>query len=41
VLLGHETVDRLTGQQVFDGMASLLDVSNLLEPIAELGRKRL
>jgi uncharacterized protein (DUF433 family) len=41
VLLGHETVDRLTGQQVFDGMTSLLDVFNLLEPIAELGRKRL
>lgn len=41
VLLGEETVDRLTGQQVLDGMASFLAVFDLLEPIAELGRKRL
>lgn len=41
VLLGEETVDRLTGQQVLNGMASFLRVFNLLEPVAELGRKRL
>lgn len=41
VLLGAETVDRLTGQQVLDGMASVLAVFDLLEPIAELGRRRL
>ncbi|MGH9118061.1 MAG: DUF433 domain-containing protein [Acidimicrobiales bacterium] len=41
VLLGTETVDRLTGQQVLNGMASFLAVFDLLEPIAELGRKRL
>lgn len=41
VLLGEETVDRLTGEQVFDGMDSFLAVFDLLEPIAELGRKRL
>lgn len=41
VLLGEETVDRLTGQQVFDGMAGFISVFDLLEPIAELGRKRL
>lgn len=41
VLLGEETVDRLTGQQVLDGMASFLAVFDLLEPVAELGRKRL
>lgn len=41
VLLGEETVDRLTGQQVLDGMASCLPDFDLLEPIAELGRKRL
>jgi uncharacterized protein (DUF433 family) len=41
VLLGEETVDRLTGQQVLDGMASFLNAFDLLEPIAELGRKRL
>lgn len=41
VLLGEETVDRLTGQQVLDGMASFLAVFDLLEPIAELGSKRL
>lgn len=41
VLLGDETVDRLTGQQILNGMASFLAVFDLLEPIAELGRKRL
>ncbi len=41
VLLGEETVDRLTGQQIFDGMTGFLAVFDLLEPIAELGRKRL
>jgi uncharacterized protein (DUF433 family) len=41
MLLGEETVDRLTGQQVLDGMARFLAVFDLLEPIAELGRKRL
>jgi len=41
VLLGEETIDRLTGQQVFDSMAGFLSVFNLLEPIAELGRRRL
>lgn len=41
ILLGEETVDRLTGQQVLDGMAGLLAAFDLLEPIAELGRKRL
>lgn len=41
VLLGEETVDRLTGQQVLAGMAQFLAVFDLLEPIAELGRKRL
>jgi uncharacterized protein (DUF433 family)/DNA-binding transcriptional MerR regulator len=41
VLLGEETVDRLTGQQMLDGMAQFLAVFSLLEPIAELGRKRL
>ncbi len=40
-LIGEETVDRLGGQQVFDGMAGFLAVFNLMEPIAELGRKRL
>lgn len=38
VLLGSETVDRLTGQQIFDGMASLLNAFKLLDPISELGR---
>lgn len=41
VLLGEETVDRLTGQQLLSGMAQFLAVFHLLEPIAELGRKRL
>lgn len=41
VLLGEETVDRLTGQQMLDGMAQFLSAFNLLEPVAELGRKRL
>jgi len=41
VLLGGETIDRLTGQQVFDSMAPFLSVFNLLEPVAELGRRRL
>jgi uncharacterized protein (DUF433 family) len=41
VLLGEETIDRLTGQQVLAGMAQFLAVFDLLEPIAELGRKRL
>jgi uncharacterized protein (DUF433 family) len=41
VLLGEETVDRLTGQQVFDSMAPLLSAFNLLEPVAELGRRHL
>ncbi|MFP5317890.1 MAG: DUF433 domain-containing protein [Acidimicrobiia bacterium] len=41
VLLGEETVDRLTGQQILGGMARFLEVFDLLEPIAELGRKRL
>lgn len=41
VLLGNENVDHLTGQQVLDGMASVLAVFDLLEPIAELGRTRL
>lgn len=41
VLLGGETVDRLTGQQILDGMTSFLAVFDLLEPIAELGRQRL
>lgn len=41
VLLGEETVDRLTGQQVLSGMAQFLAVFDLLAPIAELGRKRL
>lgn len=41
VLLGEETVDRLTGQQLLSGMAQFLAVFDLLEPIGELGRKRL
>ena len=41
VLLSEEIVDRLTGQQVLAGMAQFLAVFDLLEPIAELGRKRL
>lgn len=41
VLLGEKTIDRLTGQQVFDSMAPLLSAFNLLEPVAELGRRRL
>lgn len=41
VLLGEETIDRLTGQQVFDGMASFLAAFELLEPIVEFGRTRL
>lgn len=40
-LIGEETVDRLSGQQILDGMAGFLNVFNLMEPIAELGRKRL
>lgn len=35
-LIGHEDVDRLTGQQAFDGLAELLDVFVLTEPIDEL-----
>lgn len=41
VLLGEETTDRLTGQQVFDGMAQFLAAFDLLEPVSELGRNRL
>lgn len=32
-LLGEERVDRFTGQQVFDGVAGLLDVFHMAEPI--------
>jgi len=41
VLLGDETIDRLTGQQVFDSMAMLLSTFSLLDSVAELGRQRL
>jgi uncharacterized protein (DUF433 family) len=41
VLLGEETVDRLTGQQVLAGMTSLLRVFSLVDPISELGSKKL
>jgi len=41
VLIGEETFDRLTGQQVLDGMASFLTTFDLMAPIAELGSKRL
>lgn len=41
VLLGNETVDRLAGQQVLNGMARFLAAFDLLEPVAELGSKRL
>lgn len=41
VLLGAETIDRLTGQQVFDAMVPFLSVFNLLEPVEELGRRQL
>jgi uncharacterized protein (DUF433 family) len=40
VLLGDEAIDRLTGQQVFDAMAPFLSPFSLLNPIAELGRRR-
>lgn len=32
-LIGGEHVDRLTGQQAFDGLADLLDVFHLTEPV--------
>lgn len=41
VLLGDESFDRWTGQQVFEVVAPFLGVFNLLEPIAELGRRKL
>lgn len=36
LLLGREAVDRLSGQQVFDGVLDLLDVFELTEPIEGL-----
>lgn len=41
VLLGDETLDRWTGQQVFEALVPFLESFNLLEPIAELGRGKL
>jgi len=32
-LFGHDNVDEFTGQQAFDGLAELLDVFELTEPI--------
>ncbi len=32
-LFGDETVDQFTGQQAFDGLAELLDVFELTEPV--------
>lgn len=37
-LLGEERVDRFTGQQVFDGIADLLNVFHMTEPIEGTSR---
>lgn len=41
LLLGDETVDRWTGQQVFAALSGFLGAFNLLEPIAELGKRKI
>lgn len=40
-LLGDEDFDRFTGQQAFDGMAPLLDIFILMEPIEGISRAEL
>jgi uncharacterized protein (DUF433 family) len=40
-LVGEDDVDRFTGQQVFDGLADLLDVFELTEPIEGVSSERL
>lgn len=37
-LIGDETVDRFTGQQAFDGLADILDVFELTEPVEGVSR---
>lgn len=40
-LIGRERVDRFTGQQAFDGLADLLDVFELTEPIQGVSTRAL
>lgn len=40
-LMGGDEVDECTGQQVFDGLADLLDVFELTEPIEGVSTRRL
>jgi len=41
VLLGDESVDRFSGQRVFDGLSELLDVFELTEPVEGVSRAAL
>ena len=41
MLVGDEAVDRMTGQQAFDGIAELLDIFHVAEPIDGVSRGEL